>query len=118
MITFKIDDYMVSLYTLLWSGYFVWHGFIRKGAPIYFKAWSLAQLIISFTLFIVLFVNKGYCLFSNCQPTNIIRQFVDITFDPATIIGLKLLNLTLLFSVISKMHNFIERNRSQWEKKI
>jgi hypothetical protein len=94
----------------------LWHAFKAK-APLYFKSWVLAQLIISFTLATVLFVNKGYCIFASCEPTNTIKAFIDINFDQTTVIVLKLINLTLLFSVIAKMHDFIEKHREKWQKR-
>lgn len=112
MINIKIDEYVLSLYVLLWSFYFLYRGFQYK-APVYFKAWVLAQVIISLTLTIVLFVNKGYCVFNNCEPTNTIIKFIKLDFDPSTIIALRILNLTLIFFIINKMHNYIEKHRNQ-----
>jgi uncharacterized membrane protein YgaE (UPF0421/DUF939 family) len=117
MINAIIPDYTISLYAFIWSFWFLIHAFVKKN-PIYFRAWALVQTLITGLLFFDRFVNKGYCLLVNCEPTNTLKQFFNTNFDENTVILLGILSLTLLFLVIIKMHRFIERHREKWQNKI
>jgi membrane-bound metal-dependent hydrolase YbcI (DUF457 family) len=108
----EIDNYMVDLYILFWVIAFVLHGIYKK-APLYFNAWAGSMIIICIILFLDSFINKGYCLFSSCQPTQFIKLFININFDKNIINLLRALRITLTFLVIMKMHKYIEKTRDK-----
>lgn len=105
-----IDNYMIDLYMLLWVIGFFLHGICKK-APLYLISWAGSMIIICTILFLDSFVNKGYCLFSTCQPTQFIQVFINTNFDRNIINLLRALRITLTFIVIIKMHRYIEQRR-------
>jgi len=97
---------------ILWAIGFLIHG-IHKKAPIYFIGWSGSLLILSIILALDSFVNKGYCLFNSCQPTEFLKTFINTNFDINIINALRGLRITLTFFIIIKMHNYIENIRNK-----
>lgn len=106
-----IDNYMIDLYMIFWALSFLIHGIIKK-APIYFVAWAGSLSILCVILFLDAFVNKGYCLFSSCQPTEFIKTFINTNLNTNIINFLRGLRITITFLVIIKMHRYIEHMRS------
>ena len=101
-------NYLVDLYAIGWCFLLLYHEIKHKGS-LFMLSWSLAQLLIFIINFLNGFVNKGYCLFSNCEPTNTIRLFLDLNFPPNTLVLIRFTSVSLMFLAIIKMHLFIEK---------
>jgi hypothetical protein len=73
-------------------------------------AWSIAQLFLFSIDFIDKFINKGYCLTSNCELSNIFRNYFNFSLNKEGSIIIRFISMSLMFLVIIKMHKFIEKN--------
>jgi hypothetical protein len=65
------------------------------------------MILFSFDM-LVRFVNKGFCVFDNCEPTNTLIKFFDgiIASDKTVIV--RFLSMTLMFVAVIKQHKIIE----------
>lgn len=102
-----ISNYAIDIYAIFWCLYILWLGI--KGKHAHLIAWSLAQTIIFGLDALNRFINKGYCIFSSCEPTLTIKKFFDVSFSEDTIALLRFISMTLMFFAILKMHKFIDK---------
>ena len=112
MQNFVIPNYLTDLYALGWCLALLGHG-IKYKAPAFFIAFASSQGIIFFFSFLNGFLNKGYCLFLNCEPTNTLKQYFSINYAEDGISIIKFISITLVFLVIMKMHRYIEKIRNK-----
>jgi hypothetical protein len=73
-------------------------------------AWSIVQLFLFSIDFIDKFTNKGYCLTSNCELSTIFKNYFNFNLNKEGSILIRFISMTLMFTVIIKMHKFIEKN--------
>jgi hypothetical protein len=73
-------------------------------------AWSIVQLMLFGIDFIDKFINKGYCISSDCKLTSIFRQYFNINLNQNDSTIVRFISISLMFIVIIKMHKFIEKN--------
>jgi hypothetical protein len=73
-------------------------------------AWSFAQLILFTIDFLDRFINKGYCILPDCEITNTLRQYFNVTLNSEGSVAVRFISMSLMFFAIIKMHKFIEKD--------
>jgi len=104
-----ISNYFVDIYAIIWCLYLLFYAIKHKSA-LFMIAWSIVQLMLFSIDFIDKFVNKGYCLTSNCELSNIFRQYFNVNLNQNGSNIIRFISISLMFIVIIKMHKFIEKN--------
>lgn len=104
-----ISNYFIDIYAIIWCFYLLFHVIKHKSA-LFMISWSIAQLILFSIDFLDRFLNKGYCLTSNCELTNRLRLYFNINLNQEGSIIIRFISMSLMFIAIFKMHKFIEKN--------
>jgi hypothetical protein len=107
MLVNLITNNLIDLYAISWCVYFIINS-IRLKHHRFIVMWSSAQIILFIFDMIIRFVNKGFCLFADCEPTKTLSAFFDgIVADDKTVV-VRFISMSLMFIAIMIQHNFIE----------